>query len=177
MSVNLSRFAYRQAIVSKKFFKFVNSPYLVARKSIPYRGMPKKIVALSIFLAIFLTVSAQNGATSRIEVLKGEKWWGAFVGGAPLEPFDEPFRIHTAESAEGGFFVPVLVSSAGRYIWSDSPMEIDFDGSQFLITSETEKVEVKKAGRTLREAYLLPSSFSSFGGATSARRALYPPDL
>ncbi len=117
--------------------------------------MPKKIVALSIFLAIFLTVSAQNGATSRIEVLKGEKWWGAFVGGAPLEPFDEPFRIHTAESAEGGFFVPVLVSSAGRYIWSDSPMEIDFDGSQFLITSETEKVEVKKAGRTLREAYLL----------------------
>lgn len=103
-------------------------------------------------LTLTATSYAQNH-TTQITSLKGERWWGAFVGNAPEEPFISPFKITTG--GETSPCVPMLVSSSGRYVWSDSPVTIDFDGNSFTITSIDASVEVQRGGRTLRDAYLV----------------------
>ncbi len=93
--------------------------------------------------------------TSKIEVLKGERWWGVFVLGGRTMPFDKPFpKINLAEWSEGQT-TPFLVSSRGRYIWSEEPFTIEYTGESFLISSPLEEVKAVTGGRTLREAYLV----------------------
>ncbi len=92
---------------------------------------------------------------SKIDVLKGERWWGVFVVGGRTMPFDKPFpKINLAEWSEGQT-TPFLVSSRGRYIWSEEPFTIEYTGESFLITSPLEEVKAVTGGRTLREAYLV----------------------
>lgn len=120
--------------------------------------MLRKIIPPLIFTLLFISYGAfasSSANVTKIEVLKGEKWWGLFVSNAPVEPFLKPFKINTADSPVIGFFRPVLLSSNGRFIWSGEPMEVEFDGSQIIITSEHEKVNVQKGGKNLRDAYLV----------------------
>ena len=107
------------------------------------------------FCAIACSTWATDKYTIKIEPLKGEKWWGVFVGDAPKEPFLQPFSVNTAENSHSCSLVPMLISSAGRYLCSDYPIEVCFDGKSFTVSSEVEKPEVKRGGRTLREAYLV----------------------
>ena len=94
-------------------------------------------------------------STIKIEPLKGEKWWGLFVGLTPAEPFLQPFSVNTANDGHAFGLVPMLISSSGRYLWSSSPVEVLFDGKTFTVSSSSEKLQVQRAGRTLREAYLI----------------------
>lgn len=109
---------------------------------------------LLFFTTIYPTI-AQEQHTSTIPVSAGEKWWGLSADMDIAQPFSEPFEWNTAEGEPYEFRMAALISSAGRYIWSAEPMEVSFDGSAFTITSSAEKVEVKKGGRSLREAYLV----------------------
>ncbi len=110
--------------------------------------MNKTILSIALLLSAFAAAGQQ---TSRIEVEKGEKWWGVFAGGGPGQPFAEPFSVSTADAGRS----PMMVSSLGRYVWSDEAMEVTFDGKAFTVKTATEKVEARKGGRTLREAYLV----------------------
>lgn len=95
------------------------------------------------------------GYSSKIDVLKGERWWGVFVVGGRTMPFDKPFpKVNLAEWSQGQT-TPFLVSSRGRYIWSVEPFTIEYTGDSFLITSAQEEVKAVTGGRTLREAYLV----------------------
>lgn len=102
-----------------------------------------------------LTAAAAPRYTTKVESLRGEKWWGIFVGSAPAEPLLQPFSIHTARYIQDGLLFPMLISSNGRYIWSSHPLQIEFDGRDFTIGSDYEEVDVAKGGRNLREAYLV----------------------
>jgi alpha-glucosidase len=94
-----------------------------------------------------LSVRAEEPATSRIDLIRGEKWWG-------ICPTSQPFEIGTTQS-EVSFATPMLLSSKGRYIWSATPLDIRFDGQSFHITSAEGRVQAHKVGRTLRDAYLV----------------------
>jgi len=117
--------------------------------------MSKRIVLLTMFAIAATTVLPAEKNTIRIEPLKGEKWWGLFAGRTPDEPFLQPFAVNTAENTPAGELVPMLISSAGRYLWSSSPLEVSFDGRTFTVTSQNEELQLRRAGRTLREAYLM----------------------
>lgn len=111
-----------------------------------------------ILAAVFISVShlaAQPTHSTTIELLRNEKWWGAYVGGGLEQPFVRPFVAAPLEYGGNGFTTPMMISSAGRYIWSAHPMEARFDGDAITIVSDYEKVQVQKGGRTLREAYLV----------------------
>lgn len=119
--------------------------------------MSKKTAFISIVSAMLFTLTAALASAAnvtKVEVLKGEKWWGLFVSNAPVEPFLKPFKVNTADSPVIGFYRPVLLSSNGRFIWSSEPMDIEFNGTEIVINSEHEKVEVQKAGKDLRTAYM-----------------------
>ena len=50
--------------------------------------------------------------------------------------------------------VPLLLSSEGRYVWSDDPFRFRMRDDTLVIHSDGGKAEVVKAGSTLRDAYL-----------------------
>ena len=117
---------------------------------ISYRKIFGAIIA---FLIISETVTAQYN--TKIDILKGEKWWGVFIGGDQLMPLEEPFPKTDLSVWTKSNAIPFLVSSRGRYIWSKTPFKIEFTGEACLIDSPTEEVEAVTEGKTLREAYLV----------------------
>ena len=73
----------------------------------------------------------------RIEIEPGEWWWGGAVADGTLMPFGaEPHRRDLATNAGlvddptagANQSAPLLVSSHGRYVWSDEPFTFAFDG-------------------------------------------------
>src|ERR1041385_9394062 len=58
---------------------------------------------------------------------------------------------------------PLLVSSAGRYVWNDSPFEFAFVGDQLRLTHADADWQVETGGATLAEAF------------RAAARAHFPP--
>ena len=115
----------------------------------------RKIIFISLLSFFIFHLSFVHGqAVNEIPVLSGEKWWGMFAGNSPVQPFGEVFEVNTAGLDGSGFYTGCLVSSAGRYIRSEEPVRVVFDGKKFTITSESTKVGAEKGGRTLRQAYL-----------------------
>lgn len=116
---------------------------------------PKQIAAaLLAGLMFFGTAAAQH--KSEIPVLADEKWWGAFTTMGNIAPFEKPTRKYSlGTDNERNQSAPFLVSSYGRYIWSDAPFDFEFDGSKFLIDSPAGEVKAIQAGKTLREAFIL----------------------
>lgn len=111
--------------------------------------MKKYIISLLLSLCVLSGFAQQ---TTRVDLLRNEKWWGAFVGDGPSQPFSKPFSMDTL--SYGGFTTPFLISNQGRCIWSDKPLMVRFDGKALEVTSSDVKPEVAKGGKTLREAYL-----------------------
>ena len=52
--------------------------------------MYKKIAGL-VLAAALLCESLAAQYSTKIDVLKGEQWWGVFVGGEQAMPLSEPF--------------------------------------------------------------------------------------
>ena len=53
--------------------------------------------------------------------------------------------------------VPLLISSEGRYIWSDQPFSFRIDPASIQLYSDYEPIQPILAGKTMREAYLMAS--------------------
>lgn len=113
--------------------------------------MKRFFATILLILSTYASVFAQNNYTTTITVQDGERWWGLSAD----QTFTEPFECSTDSGKPYEFRMAALISSAGRYVWSKAPMQISFDGTNFTINSDTEKVEVRKGGRSLREAYLV----------------------
>lgn len=92
---------------------------------------------------------------TKFSISKDEKWWGIYVYNAPTEPFMKPFQVSTNKyKADGSFTTSLLLSSKGRYIWEKDEIDVTFEDGSIEISSQ-EAVKENKAGRNLREAYLV----------------------
>lgn len=83
----------------------------------------------------------------------GEYWWGGSTNSGISQPFsrDSVYEADFRRSASNQT-MPLLLSSQGRYIWSESPFAIKIaDGNIYIEGSE---IVVAQCGNTLREAYL-----------------------
>ena len=90
-----------------------------------------------------------------VNPLPGEKWWGGLVNdGAEMPYATTENPVDLACENRGGTASPFLVSSCGRYLWSDRPFVYSFADGVLTVVSSVEKVEPVVAGTTLREAYL-----------------------
>jgi alpha-glucosidase (family GH31 glycosyl hydrolase) len=104
-----------------------------------------------------------------LALLARERWWGGAVADGQAMPMGAaPHRRNLATSA--GFLdddtagpnqsAPLLVSSRGRYVWSESPFEFAFDG--------TGRLEVAGSGLVLGRGE------PTLGGAFRAAAAHFP---
>ena len=90
-----------------------------------------------------------------IPFLPGECWWGGTVIHGDQMPFTEKTELRWDMRSLNGIVnqtMPLLLSSKGRYLWSEEPFAYAFH--QGVIEIEGADVELKQAGSTLREAYL-----------------------
>lgn len=95
---------------------------------------------------------------TKVESLENEYWWGGFVGLGSRMPFEGKTQLLDLEAVNfNNQNVPLLVSSAGRYIWSDRPFRFAFDNGTIALYSDAEALTPVQAGTTLKEAYLAAS--------------------
>ena len=96
-----------------------------------------------------------------LSIQAGEWWWGGAVADGQLMPFGRaPHRRNLATSAgfadddHGGAnqSAPFLVSSAGRYVWSERPFTFAFDGMGGLELDGQDMV-LGEAGGSLASAF------------------------
>lgn len=115
----------------------------------------RRLLSVLLFLSYVSLSEAQSPYVSEVKLQRGEHWWGLYIDGDGGHSFSDPFSVTTGSCGRGFFTVPMMVSSNGRYVWSDVPFRVDFDDQKFTLTSEYEAIKVQKGGKTLREAYLV----------------------
>lgn len=92
----------------------------------------------------------------KIKVADGEYWWGGSVKYSLEQPYDARSSASWNVALRGGNqSAPLLLSTAGRFIHTDSPTGFSIEDG--VITVEGENPVCVQAGSTLREAYLAAS--------------------
>ena len=97
----------------------------------------KKICLFLLLLVITSPCWAGSKYESKISSLEGEKWWGGMVGLGSQMPFKNDMRLFdlSAENLNNQN-VPLLLSSEGRYIWSDKPFSFKIEGGNLHLFSD-----------------------------------------
>lgn len=122
---------------------------------------------------------------SRLEIplLEGERWWGGAVADGQAMPFGR--RPHHRDLATNAGFVddpmdganqsaPLLVSSRGRYVWSDAAFA--FTVAQEALTVDGADAVCRTAGAGLRDAYrAAAAAHFPTSGATPAQELFTGP--
>lgn len=118
-----------------------------------------------------------NGATMRVELLPGERWWGGAVADGKAMPFgdrahERDLRVNVGfpdDPADGSNqAAPLLISSRGRSVWSESAFAFAIDAGQLTVIGG-EPILVA-AGSTLADAFRAASAayFPPSGRAPAA---------
>ncbi len=105
-------------------------------------------------LLFAIPLSAQTYEVS-IPSLQNEKWWGGLVALGNQMPFRQTTSSYDlSRNNLNNQVVPLMLSSAGRYVWSEQPFRFRMQGDTLHITSVYETPQIVTAGKTLKEAYL-----------------------
>ena len=108
---------------------------------------------------------------SDIPLFDGERWWGGGGGDGQNQPYGAGDSARIDLRVHGNTSSPLLVSSCGRYIWSEKPFGYEFRGGHLLLDSDVEAIVPVPAGESLRDAYLAAAkAHMRFEGRT-------PPDI
>ncbi len=108
---------------------------------------------------------------SDIPLLPGERWWGGGGGDGQNQPYGAGDSARLDLRVHGNTSSPLLVSSCGRYVWSEKPFGYEFRAGHLLLDSDVEEIVPVQAGETLRDAYLAAAkAHMRFEGLT-------PPDI
>lgn len=83
-----------------------------------------------------------------------ERWYGVMLNDGYRQPYDTIAEWDLAHYQCGGAAAPMLLSTEGRYIWSDRPFVFCFTNGVPMIVETRAKLVRGRAGVTLRDAYL-----------------------
>jgi alpha-glucosidase (family GH31 glycosyl hydrolase) len=123
-------------------------------------GLTLALVSIFLCFAQGAALSDQiAGKTTVIKLEPGEVWWGGAVNEGHKMPFgSQPYSIDLYGSSFGNQCAPLLVSSNGRYVWSEKPYRFEFLNGSLTISGARGPVVTEKAGNSLAEACRAASS-------------------
>lgn len=91
---------------------------------------------------------------STIKNLPGEQWWGGLVAAGNRMPFEPNARIYDLNKENwNNQIVPLLLSSKGRYIWSEAPFRFQINSEDVRLWSAAGTITPSQGGTNLRDAY------------------------
>jgi alpha-glucosidase (family GH31 glycosyl hydrolase) len=108
------------------------------------------------FYFLLLSVAAAETTTRRAEfkIEPGEYWWGGLSVDGRQMPYGETVLFRDLEGDDrGNQAQPLLISSHGRYVWSEQPFAYRFSDGTLTVTTKHGPIESGRHGRTLAEAY------------------------
>ncbi|OUX38421.1 MAG: glycoside hydrolase [Kiritimatiellaceae bacterium TMED266] len=114
----------------------------------------KKCVSMCLF-ASFSWLYSACADTLELKVLEGEYWWGGLSSRGYEMPYDASSKLSYDMWGDnkGNQAQPLLLSSKGRYVWSEQPIKYTFDKGSITVTTREGTIDSGKAGSNLAEAY------------------------
>ncbi|MCK0147221.1 glycoside hydrolase family 31 protein [Arenibacter sp. F26102] len=115
----------------------------------------KKLLLISLLLITTYKTYSQNKEKVEIAILQDEYWWGGLSAIGHNTPYDsETIESHDLwGDNKGNQAQPLLLSSKGRYVWSESPIKYVFDKGKITVTTRSGEIQSGSAGENLRDAY------------------------
>ncbi len=113
------------------------------------------VIKLLILFFLVPNTWAETGDKVQLKIEQDEYWWG----GLSSKGYETPYDINTSVTYnlwgdnKGNQAQPLLLSSKGRYIWCEEPIEYVFNNGQLTVTSEEGKIITGKSGENLKDAY------------------------
>jgi len=115
--------------------------------------------ALAVVVALLAAPRGPADDARALEVaLDGdEKWWVGVVSEShrmPLDRSSASFEIDLIGNTAGNQVQPLLLSTKGRYVWSEEPFRLATGGGTIRLASDLGPFQSGRHGTTLREAAL-----------------------
>lgn len=124
--------------------------------------MKLAIYAASLFLLMLNPMQTMNAAekkgkpeTKEIEIQEDEYWWGGLSSRGHEMPYDASSDVSYDMYGDnfGNQAQPLLLSSKGRYVWSERPIKYSFKDGKLTVSTRDGKIDVGKKGDTLADVY------------------------
>ena len=116
---------------------------------------PVSICLTILLLGLSFLSNGQEKHEITITPLPNEKWWGGMVGLGSRMPFEGDLKLlDLSRENLNNQNVPFMLSSEGRYIWSDQAFSFKADNGILTLYSEYEKLVLHTSGKTLKDAYM-----------------------
>lgn len=116
---------------------------------------------------IYFQAYPQKADTLNLKVLESEYWWGGLSSRGYNTPYDENTVVaHDLwGNNKGNQAQPLLLSSKGRYVWSENPINYEFNKGELTVTTQSGKIISGTEGNNLRTAfnYAVKTFFPSNG--------------
>ncbi len=115
-----------------------------------------KGIVLFVLTFLFVNGFAQQQTKSiQLDFLDGEFWWAGLSSLGHQTPYDQnaTFSFDLWGDNKGNQAQPILLSSKGRYIWSESPINVKIQNGLIKVSVRNGEVLTGKSGKNLRTAY------------------------
>jgi alpha-glucosidase (family GH31 glycosyl hydrolase) len=108
-----------------------------------------------LFFLMSFALQAQQADSLQLEILAGEYWWGGLSSQGHKMPYDASSKIsHDLwGDNQGNQAQPLLLSSKGRYVWSEDPLKYSFNNGTITVSTRTGKIDSGDAGDNLKDAF------------------------
>ncbi len=115
----------------------------------------KKNVAALLFLMINLNLWGQVSNKLELEMIQGEYWWAGVTSIGHQMPYNNTTvaAVDMWGDNRGNQATPLLLSSKGRYIWSEEPIKYEFNKGAITVTVRDGIIFNGTAGTNLRSAF------------------------
>src|SRR6478735_10920484 len=94
-----------------------------------------KTFLFAVLLLFFFNSHAQFRYLDSIPIELNEKWYGGAVNEGPAMPFSNGYQLNLYGNIAGNQANPLLVSTTGRFIWSEQPFAFSVSQNTLYIQS------------------------------------------
>ncbi|WP_439130881.1 glycoside hydrolase family 31 protein [Polaribacter sp.] len=114
-----------------------------------------KNVLLLFLISINLNYLAQSKKAVEIKIEKDEYWWAGLSSLGNQTPYTNQtnFSFDLYGDNKGNQAQPLLLSSKGRYVWSEDPIKYSFSDGLLTVTSKTGEILTGQEGDNLKSVY------------------------
>lgn len=88
-----------------------------------------------------------------INIEPGEKWFGGTVDDGTDMPFKDGYSFNLYGNNKDNQSSPLLLSTKGRYVWSNQPFQFKLNGNQLIIDKALDSIVLVNGGNTLADAF------------------------
>lgn len=113
----------------------------------------KRIIAASLIMMPFFSAAQQGSQGQHFKILKGEQWYGGTVDEGSQAPYQPGYSYDLSGYNNDNQSAPLLLSSLGRYIWSNQPFKFSISKEELLISGNLDSVSMHNTGKTLADAF------------------------